>query len=57
MTIVDEALQRPPGLHQRNARIINHPTALVPRVLFVAGLEGKGRVDDVAINMVELQSS
>ena len=56
VTVVHEALQRPPRLHQRNARIIDHLTVLVPRVLLVAGLKGKGGVDDIAIDIVELQS-
>jgi hypothetical protein len=30
---------------------------LVPRVLLVAGLEGEGGVDGIAIDRVELQSS
>ena len=56
MTVVHEALQRPPCLHQRNSRIIDHPTVLVPRVLLVAGLKGKRRMDDIAVDVVELQS-
>jgi len=55
MAFVDEALERLPCLQQRHARIIDHLTVLVPRVLLVAGLEGKGSMDEIAIDGVELQ--
>src|SRR3954469_1606963 len=53
--LVDKAFQRPPRFGQRNPRIIDDPTVLIPRVLLVAGLKGEGRMDDVAIDLVELQ--
>src|SRR4249920_3722446 len=57
MTIVHKALHRPPRLDKRDTRIIDHSAPLVPRVLFVAGSKGKGRMDDIAIDMVKLQST
>jgi len=56
VTIVHQVLKRPPCLRQRNPGIIDHPAALVPRVLLVTGLKGKGSMDEIAIDIVELQS-
>src|ERR1700743_3996290 len=55
MTVVHEALQRAPGVHKRDPRIIDDATVLVPRVLLVAGLKGKGSMDEIAIDIVQLQ--
>ena len=54
--VVNETLQRLPRLDQRHPAIIDHLTALVPRVLLIAGLKGKRRMDEIAIDIVDLQS-
>ena len=56
MALVHEALERSPRLDQRHPGIIDDLTALVPRVLLVAGLKGEGGVDEIAIDSVDLQS-
>ena len=56
MTVVHETLERLPRLDQRHPAIIDHLTVLVPRVLLVAGLKGKRGMDEIAIDIVELQS-
>src|SRR6185437_35584 len=48
--------QRLPGLHQRHPGIIDNLAARVPRVLLVARLKGKGSMDEIAIDMIELES-
>ena len=54
-TVVDEAFERSPGLDQRHPGIIDDLTALVPRVLLVAGPKGKRGMDEIAIDLVDLQ--
>src|ERR1700722_1545037 len=53
--LVHEALERLPRLDQRHSGIIDDLIALVPRVLLVAGPKGKGGVDQIAIDGVDLQ--
>ena len=55
-SVINQALECLPGLDQRHSAIIDHLTVLVPRVLLVAGLEGEGCMDEVAIDMIDLQS-
>src|SRR5271170_728368 len=55
MPLVDEALQRAPCLHERDVRIIDHPTVLVPRVLLLAGSKRKGSMNQIAIDIIQLQ--
>jgi hypothetical protein len=56
VTFVNEALERLPRLDQRHPGIIDDLTALVPRVLLVAGSKGKRGMDEIAIEIIELQS-
>src|SRR6202011_1844723 len=56
LSLVHQALQCLPGLHQCHPRVIDNLAALVPRVLLVARLEGKGGMDEIAIDMIELES-
>jgi hypothetical protein len=56
LTFVHKALERPPSLDRVHPGIIDYLTVVVPRVLLVAGLEGKRGMDDVAIDVVHLQS-
>src|ERR1700722_16221998 len=53
--LVHEALERLPRLDQRHSGIIDDLIALVPRVLLVAGPKGKGGVDQIAIDGVDLR--
>jgi hypothetical protein len=46
-----------PRLYQRSPGIIDYLTARVLRVLLVARLKGKRGMDEIAIDVVELQSS
>ena len=55
MTVIDEPLKRLPRLDRRQPAIIDHLTALIPRVLLVAGAKGKKGVDEIAIGVVEPQ--
>ena len=55
-TVVYEALEGLPRLDQRHAPVVHHLPPLVPRVLFVAGLEGERGMDEVAVNIIEPES-
>jgi hypothetical protein len=57
MAVIDEALERLPGFTQRDAVVVDHLTVCVPRVLLVTGLKGEGRVDQIAIGIVDLASA
>src|SRR5271166_789366 len=48
-------LQRAPGLRERHPRIVDHLALPVPRVLLIARPEGKGGVDEITIDIVELE--
>ena len=56
MTLGHEAFERLPCLEQSHAGIIDDLTALVRRVLIVAGPKGKRGMNYIAIGMVDLQS-
>ena len=53
LAVVHEALERLPCLDQRHPGIVDDLTVLVPRVLLVTGLKGKGRMDEIAIDVVD----
>src|SRR5271163_1890956 len=55
-TLVHEALQRSPRLDQRDLGIIDYLTMLVPRVMLFAGSKGERGMDEIAIDIVDLQS-
>ena len=55
LTLVYQALQRPPCIQQRNALVVDHIAVRIPRVLLVSRLEGKGGVDEMEIDVVELE--
>jgi hypothetical protein len=54
---IHQLLKRAPGIDQRHARIVLDVPENIPWVLIVTRLEGKGRVDQVAIDVVHLQAS
>ena len=56
MTLVHEAFERLPRLEQSHAEVIDDLTALVRRVLIVAGPKGKRGMNYITIDMVDLQS-
>jgi hypothetical protein len=56
VTFVNEAFERLPRLYQRHPGIIDNLALLVSRVLLVARSKGKRGMDEIAIDMVELQS-
>ena len=56
LALVHQALQRLPRLSQCHAGIVDNLAALVLRLLVAARFEGKGRMDEIAIDMVELKS-
>ena len=49
-------LQCLPGVEQRYALVVDDVAVGVSGILFVAGLEGEGGVDEVEIDVVELES-
>lgn len=57
VSVIDEALERVPRLDQRHPRVVYYLAGLVPRVLLVAGSKGKRGMHEIAIDMVEPQSS
>src|ERR1700677_223927 len=56
-TVVDEALQRLPRLRQRDPFVVDHVTVLVSRILIVTRLKRIWRMDQIAIDIVHLQSA
>jgi hypothetical protein len=56
LTVVDEAFERSLRIDQRHSGIIDDLTALVPRVLLVTRLKSKRGMDDIAIDIIDLQS-
>jgi hypothetical protein len=56
LAVIHEALERPPCLDERDPGIIDYLTTFVPRVLLVAGSKGERGMNQIAIDVVELQS-
>src|SRR5205823_12396825 len=50
-----KVLQPPPCIQQGHPFVINHIAVRVPWVLLVSRLEGKGGVDEIEIDVVELE--
>ena len=57
VAVVDEAFEGVPGVDEGDAGIVEDLALGVARVLVVAGLEGEGGVDDVAIDVVDVESA
>src|SRR3954468_23146932 len=57
MAAVDEALERMPCLTQCDPAVVDHLTGCITRILLVTGLKGEGGVDEIAIDIVELESA
>ena len=57
VTVVHKALERLPCLDQRHPGIVDDLTMLVPRVQLVAGFKGERRMNEIAIDGVDFQSS
>ncbi len=55
LAFVDEAFQCPPCIQQCYRLVVNHLAAGISGILLVAGLEGKGGVDEIEIDEVELE--
>ena len=56
MAVVDEAFESVPGVEESDAGVVEDLALGVSGVLVVAGLEGEGGVDDVAVGVVDLES-
>ena len=52
-TILDQAFHGVPGVGQGDPLVVNRLAARIPRVLIVSGLEGKGRMDQVEIDVIQ----
>ena len=57
MAVVDESFERLPRVSQGDASVVGDVTACVARIGVVAGSERVGRVDDVAVDVVDLKPS
>ncbi len=54
--MVHEILHRPPGLEQSHAAVVKDIAVLVPRILLVPRLKGKGSVNEIEIQIVDPES-
>lgn len=57
MAVVDESFERLPRVSQGDASVVGDVTACVARIGVVAGSERVWRVDDVAVDVVDLKPS
>ena len=54
-SLVHQAVRRPPCIQQCHHFVINHISIRIPRVPFISWLEGKGCVDEIKIDEVEVK--